>query len=85
MSSKILKRKLAAPQLPPKCVCSHQRAVLHVLSQQPVVVQRVLGFSCHGVHRPFVHLVLYCSKQHVERLPCRFLVKQKEEGRSAMS
>lgn len=51
-------------------VCADQRAVLHVLSQQPVVIQRVLGFPCHSVHGSLVHLVLYCSEQHVERLPC---------------
>lgn len=66
------------------CVCANQRAVLHVLSQQPVVIQRVLGFPRHSVHRSLVHLVLYCSEQHVERLPRWFLANNKD-GRSTVS
>lgn len=60
------------------CMCTNQCAVLHVLSEQPVVIQCVLGFSCHSVHRSLVHLVLYGSEQHVERLPCWLLTKHKE-------
>lgn len=53
--------------------CSDQGAVLHVLPQQPVVVQSVLGLPRHGVHRTLVHLVLDGSEEHVEGLACGLL------------
>lgn len=53
----------------------HQGFVLHVLSQQAVVIQGVLGLAGHSVHWAFIHLVLYGPEQHVKRLPCRVLHK----------
>lgn len=55
--------------LKPDRSAPHQGLVLHVLSQQAVVVKRVLGLAGHSVHRPFIYLVLYGPEQHVERLP----------------
>lgn len=41
---------------------AYQSAVLQVLSQKAVVIQGILGFPCHPVNWPFVHLVLDSSK-----------------------
>lgn len=53
----------------------HQGFVLHVLSQQAVVIQGVLGLAGHSVYWAFIHLVLYGPEEHVKRLPCRVLHK----------
>lgn len=55
----------------------HQGFVLHVLSQQAVVIQGVLGLAGHSVYWAFIHLVLDGPEQHVERLSCRVL-REKE-------
>lgn len=51
----------------------HQDRILHVVSQQPRVVQRVLGFLQLGVHRSLLHLVLQGLKEFVQRLSGRVL------------
>lgn len=52
------------------CVCCHSyhSAIVDVLPQKVAVVECPFGFSCHSVHWPFVHLILYGSVEHVERL-----------------
>ena len=61
--------------------CPHQGAVLHVLSEQAVVVEGVLGFPRHCVNRTLVHLVLDGPEQHIQRLPCRVLGEETEKQR----
>lgn len=52
---------------------SYQHRVLHVVSQEARVVQRVLGLLDHGVHRALLDLMLYGPEQLVERLARRVL------------
>lgn len=56
---------------------SNQRVILQVLSEQSAVVKGVFGFAGHCVHRPFIHLVLYGSKKHVQTLPRRVLMNSR--------
>lgn len=67
-------------------VCCHgyHSAEVDVLSQQVAVVKRPFGFSRHYVHRPFVHLILYGSVEHVERLPCHLLTDRQVEVRQGL-
>lgn len=51
----------------------HQSSVLHIFSQQPVVIQGVLGLAGHSIHGAFVHLVLDGPEEHVETLARRVL------------
>lgn len=70
-------KTITPPQWKNSCnaaVCdSDQGAVLHVLPQQTVVVQSILGLPRHSVHGTLVHLVLDGSKEHEEGLACRLL------------
>lgn len=55
---------------------SHQGPVLHILSEQAVVIQGVFGFAGHTVYWPFVHLMFNSTEKHVQRLPYCVLGKQ---------
>lgn len=55
---------------------SHQGPVLHILSEQAVVIQGVFGFAGHTVYWSFVHLMLNSTEKHVQRLPHCVLGKQ---------
>lgn len=55
---------------------SHQGPVLHILSEQAVVIQGVFGFAGHAVYWPFVHLMFNSTEKHVQRLPYCVLGKQ---------
>ena len=57
---------------------SHQGSVLHILSEQAVVIQGVFSFAGHTVYWPFVHLMLNSTEKHVQRLPYCVLGKQQE-------
>lgn len=46
----------------------YQLFVVDLLSDEFVFTQRVASFSCDGVDRPFLHLLLYCAVQHEKRL-----------------
>lgn len=58
----------------------HQGTVLHILSEQAVVIQGVLGFASHTVHGTLVHLMLNPSEEHVQRLAHRVLWKCGRSG-----
>lgn len=47
---------------------AHQGRVLHVVPQQPRVVEGVLGLLQHSVHRALLHLVLDGLEELVQRL-----------------
>lgn len=70
------------------CLCcwsesgTHQDRILHVVSQQPRVVQCVLGFLHLGVHRSLLHLVLQGPKEFVQRLSSRVLKWDPHRGLS---
>lgn len=48
-------------------------AVVYVLSEKMAVIKGAFGFTRHCVHWTFVHLILYGSIQHVQRLTCHLL------------
>lgn len=58
----------------------YQGTVLHILSEQAVVIQSVFGFASHTVHRALVHLMLNPSEEHVQRLSYRILGKCGQSG-----
>lgn len=52
---------------------AHQRRVLHIVPQQPRVIERVLGFLLHGVHWALLYLVLDGLEEFVQGLPSTVL------------
>lgn len=75
MERGLIGKELWKCRIKPKELFYHQSSVLHIFSQQPVVIQGVLGLAGHSIHRAFIHLVLDGPEQHVERLTCRVLQK----------
>lgn len=58
----------------------YQGTVLHIFSEQAVVIQCVLGFASHTVHGALVHLMLNPSEEHIQRLSYRVLRKCGQSG-----
>ena len=56
---------------------AHQGCVLHVVPQQPCVVEGVLGFLLHSIYRPLLHLMLDGLEELVQRLPRTILEQRK--------
>ncbi len=54
-------------------VRTDQCFVVDLLSDEFVLAERVSGLSGDGVYRPFLHLLLYSTIQHEERLTCTLL------------
>lgn len=65
------------------CYSGYHWAIFNVLPQQVTVIERSFGFSRHSIHRPFVHLILYGSVEHVERLSRHLLIDKKSSDRVA--
>lgn len=54
-------------------VCPHQHRVLHIVTKQPRIVERVLGLLHLGIHGALLHLMLQGLEELVERLSSRVL------------
>ena len=52
---------------------THQSLVLNLLPNQLVLTEGVTGFSCDGINRTFLHLLLDGTVEHEERLSSTFL------------
>lgn len=64
------------------CVC-YQLFVVDLLSDEFVFTQRIASFSCDGVDRSFLHLLLYGTVQHEERLAGTLLTDRERETRAS--
>ncbi len=60
------------------CVC-YQLFVVDLLSDEFVFAQRVASLSSDGVDGPFLHLLLYGTVQHEERLACTLLTDRQTD------
>lgn len=58
----------------------YQLFVVDLLSDEFVFTQRVASFSCDGVDRPFLHLLLYGAVQHEERLAGTLLTDRQRQA-----
>lgn len=54
-------------------VITHQSLVLNLLPDQLVLTKGVTSFSCDGINRAFLHLLLDGTVEHEERFPSTFL------------
>lgn len=52
---------------------THQSLVLNLLSNQLILTEGVTGFSCDGINRTFLHLLLDGTVEHEEWLSSTFL------------
>lgn len=57
---------------------THQSLVLNLLSDQLVLTEGVTGFSCDGINRTFLHLLLDGTVEHEERLSSTFLPNKRD-------
>lgn len=60
----------------PSIAITHQSLVLNLLPDQLVLAEGVTGFSCDGINRTFLHLLLDGAVEHEERLSGTFLHKE---------
>ncbi len=56
--------------------------VVNLLPDELVFAEGVAGFSCDGIYGSLLHLLLYGTVKHEQRLPGTFLVKERHKERS---
>lgn len=64
---------------------TNQCFVLYLLSYELIFTERVAGFSCDGIYRPFLHLLLYSTIEHKQRLSSTLLQRRAETERNRRS
>lgn len=62
-----------------KCARADLWPGLHILTKQPLLIERVAGLSCNGIYGALVDLLLDCTQQQEERLTHCFLEKVAEK------